>query len=177
MIFVVSCVFRVKTDLEVPFGNHILHCVNPECSYCGKEVTYFICDKCTCSKSPATKPKPEPRPDLKAIALTLPVESPEKIADRTFKPPIFHDDGSIEYPKGEKDWEPPKDINGYARDPDNKWLFHPQWPVCSLRYMAAFLKANCGCIDIIARCNNPKASMFGQRIGPETCIKCPVRII
>jgi hypothetical protein len=121
-------------------------------------------------------PPSEPRPDLKAIALSLPVEAPEKIADRTFKPPIFHDDGSIEYPKGEKDWEPPRDINGYVRDPDNKWKFHPLWPVCGLRHQTAFLKANCGCIDVIMRCNNPQAPEFGQRLGHDTCIKCPVRL-
>jgi len=121
-------------------------------------------------------PPSEPRPDLVAIALTLPVEAPEKIADRTFKPPIFHDDGSIEYPKAEKDWEPPRDINGYVRDPENKWLFHPLWPVCGLRHQMAFLKANCGCIDVVMRCNNPQSPEFGQRLGHETCIKCPVRL-
>jgi len=121
-------------------------------------------------------PPSEPRPDLAAIALTLPVETPEKIADRTFKPPTFHDDGSIEYPKGEKDWEPPRDINGYVRDPDNKWLFHPLWPVCGLRHQMAFLKANCGCIDVVMRCNNPQAPEFGQRVAHDTCINCPVRL-
>ena len=117
-----------------------------------------------------------PRPDLAAIALTLPIEDPAKVSERTFKPPIFHDDGSIEYPKGEKDWEPPRDINGYVRDVRNKWLFHPLWPVCGLRHQMAFLKANCGCIDVVMRCNNPQASEFGQRIGHDTCIKCPVRL-
>jgi hypothetical protein len=108
--------------------------------------------------------------------MTLPVESPEKAAERTFKPPIFHDDGSIEYPKAEKDWEPPRDINGYVRDPNNKWLFHPLWTVCGLRYQMAFLKANCGCIDVIMRCNNPQSPEFGARLAHETCAKCPVRI-
>ncbi len=117
-----------------------------------------------------------PRPDLASIAMTLPVESPEKAAERTFKPPIFHDDGSIEYPKAEKDWEPPRDINGYVRDPNNKWLFHPLWPVCGLRYQMAFLKANCGCIDVIMRCNNPQSPEFGARLAHETCAKCPVRV-
>lgn len=123
---------------------------------------------------PVSLPPSVPRPDLAAIELTLPADKPE--ADRTFKPPIFHDDGSIEYPKAEKDWEPPRDINGYVRDPNNKWLFHPLWPVCGLRYQMAFLKANCGCIDVIMRCNNPQSPEFGARLAHETCAKCPVRV-
>ena len=120
-------------------------------------------------------PSSVPRPDLAAIALTLPAVSPEKAAERTFKPPTFHPDGSIEYPKGEKDWEPPRDINGYVRDPDNKWLFHPLWVPCQLRHQTAFMKANCGCIDVIMRCNNPQAPEFQQRLPHEACAKCPVR--
>ena len=124
---------------------------------------------------PVYLPPSVPRPDLKSIALTLPTESPEKIADRTFKPPIFHDDGSIEYIKGEGVWEIPKNITGYVRDPNNKWLFHPLWVPCQLRHQTAFMKANCGCIDVIMRCNNPQAPEFMQRLGDETCAKCPVR--
>jgi hypothetical protein len=119
---------------------------------------------------------PEPRPDMAAIALTLPAADSIKDAERTFQRPIFHDDGSIEYPKREGDWEPPQNINGYVRDTDNKWLFHPLWPPCVLRHQMAFLKANCGCIDVVMRCNSPQSPAFGQRLAHETCANCPVRI-
>ncbi len=119
-------------------------------------------------------PPSVPRPDLAAIESTLPAPS-DKDAERTFKRPIFGSDGSIEYPKGEDDWEPPRDINGYLRDPDNKWRFVPLWPSCSLRVQMAVLKANCGCIDVIMRCNNPQCAVFAQRIPYTTCINCPVR--
>ena len=124
---------------------------------------------------PVVLPPSVPRPDLAAIALTLPAVNPEKAAERTFKPPTFHPDGSIEYPRDKKDWEPPRDINGYVRDPGNKWLFHPLWVPCQLRHQTAFMKANCGCIDVIMRCNNPQAPEFGQRLPHEACAKCPVR--
>ncbi len=184
---ITNCSHRTRVEIGVPFGNHSLHCGNPDCEHNGKEVNYFICEACPHRKEgeqkvvfpvpmPAKIPDSVPRPDLKAIETTLPVEDPVKVAERTFKPPIFHDDGSIEYIKAEGDWEPPRDINGYARDPNNKWLFHPLWPVCGLRYQMAFLKANCGCIDVIMRCNNPQSPEFGARLAHETCAKCPVRV-
>jgi hypothetical protein len=109
--------------------------------------------------------------------MPLPAADPVKDNERTFRRPIFHADGSIEYPKQEGDWEPPQNITGYVRDPDNKWLFHPEWNQCSLRAQSAFLKANCGCIDVIMRCNNPKAETFYQRLSADICAKCPVRAI
>ena len=118
---------------------------------------------------------PVPRPDLQAIQNTLPAVEPDP--DRTFKPPIFGADGSIEYPKAEKDWEPPRNINGYVRDPNNKWKFLPLWVPCALRHQMAFLKANCGCIDVVMHCNNPQAPEFAQRLAHDTCAKCPVRKI
>ena len=66
----------------------------------------------------------QPRPDLAAIELTLPAPDGK---DRIFTRPIFEPDGAITYPKREEDWEPPKDINGYVRDPNNAWRFLPLW--------------------------------------------------
>ena len=113
---------------------------------------------------PPPLPPVEPRPDLQAIALTLPPPDPQADKERTFRRPVFNADGSIVYPQDDKDWEPPQNINGYVRDPDNQWRFLPLWLPCTLRMQTAFLKANCGCIDIIMRCNNPQATTFGQRL-------------
>jgi hypothetical protein len=118
-------------------------------------------------------PPAVPRPDLQAISLTLPPADPKP--EQTFRRPVFESDGSIVYPKEDGDWEPPQNINGYARDPENKWRFLPLWLPCQLRIQSAFLKANCGCIDIIMRCNNPQATTFGQRLSAAACENCPVR--
>ena len=81
----------------------------------------------------------------------------------------FHADRTIEYPRRGKDWEPPQNINGYVRDPDNKWVFHPLWIPGQFRHQTAFLKANCGCsIDVICRCNSPQSPLFAQRLAHET---------
>ena len=95
--------------------------------------------------------------------------------ERTFRRPVFEPDGAIVYPKAADDWEPPQNINGYVRDPDNPWRFTPLWVPCKLRVQTAFLKALCGCIDLIMRCNNPQSPMFGQRLPHTTCQTCPVR--
>jgi len=113
-----------------------------------------------------TGPTPSvPRPDLAAIELTLPAGT----SNPTFQRPVFHADGSIEYPKGEKE---PLDIDGYVRD---GWLFRPLWNKCAWRHQVAFFKAACGCVSLVSRCNNPQASEFAQRISHTTCESCPVR--
>ena len=116
-----------------------------------------------------TGPRPTvPRPDLAAIELTLPAST----SNPTFQRPTFHDDGSIEYVKTEKE---PLDIDGYVRDENNHWLFHPLWNKCALRHAVAYFKAACGCVTLVMRCNNPQSAEFGQRLAHTTCESCPVR--
>jgi hypothetical protein len=110
---------------------------------------------------------------LQAIANTLPPADPKP--EQTFRRPMFEPDGAIVYPKGPDDWELPANINGYVRDPENEWRFLPLWLPCALRVQTAFLKTNCGCIDLIMRCNNPQSPAFGQRLPYTTCETCPVR--
>ena len=121
---------------------------------------------------PAAYTAGQPRPDLAAIQLTLPTPDGK---ERTFTRPIFEPDGAITYPKREGDWELPQNINGYMRDPNNAWRFLPLWLPCALRYQMAFLKANCGCIDIIMRCNNPQAPAYSHRLDDAACKQCPHR--
>jgi hypothetical protein len=49
------------------------------------------------------------------------------------RPVHFEPDGTIVYDKTDDDWEPPRSIDGYLRDPDNKWHFTPLWPPCIFR--------------------------------------------
>jgi hypothetical protein len=113
-----------------------------------------------------------PRPDLAAIVLTLP---PDDCLERSFRRPIFEPDGALKYPKKEGDWEPPHVPNGYVRDKDDAWRFLPLWLPCVLRHQAAYLNANCGCIEIIMRCNHPDAKTFGRRLDAQTCKICKLR--
>ena len=108
----------------------------------------------------------------KAIELTLPPPDQEQ---RTFPRPIFEPDGAISYPVGDNDWEPPRDISGYVRDPNNPWRFLPLWLPCGLRLPKAFLKAACGCIDISMQCNHPEAATFGQPVPYTACKTCQHR--
>ena len=101
------------------------------------------------------------RPDLQAIERTLPASR--------HTPPTFHSDGSIEYQRSNSE---PLDIDGYVRDSNNHWLFHPLWNECALRHAVAYFKAACGCVTIVSRCNNPQASEFGQRVSHKTCERC-----
>ena len=113
-----------------------------------------------------------PRPDLQAIELTLP---PAEQESQTRPRPVFEPDGAIRYPVRDNDWEPPRDINGYVRDPDNPWRFLPLWLPCGLRLPQGFIRATCGCIGLNMRCNQPQAPTFGQQVPSTTCKTCQHR--
>jgi len=81
-------------------------------------------------------------------------------------------DGTIIYEQG---GEPPLDINGYQRDPNNAFRFTPLWPECHLRHTIGIRYAKCGCINVIMRCNNPDAPQFVDRVKYEQCQACEVR--
>ena len=119
---------------------------------------------------PAAYTPGRPRPDLQAIELTLPPYQEGR--DRKVR---FEPDGSIVYEKGEGEWEPPRPINGYVRDPNNAWRFLPLWLPCSLRHASAVRLVNCGCVEIIMRCNNPACHLFADRVGHAACKTCPHR--
>ena len=163
-----SCGHRI---LCAKLGNPVTlygdcHVARPEGAKC---VTMIHCQQCPLRQAITGEPPlPPPRPDLAAIELTLPAST----SNRTFQRPTFHDDGSIEYPKGEKE---PLDIDGYVRDSSDAWLFHPLWNKCALRHQVAFFKAACGCLSLVSRCNNPAAPEFAQRVSHTICESCPVR--
>ena len=86
----------------------------------------------------------------------------------------FNTDGSIEY-TNDGNWEPPREITGYVRDPKNKLKFVPLWPPCSLRSQMAWRYKNCGCIGIRLRCNHPECKKFADVVTPDICNKCELR--
>jgi hypothetical protein len=91
------------------------------------------------------------------------------------RPMHFEPDGAIVYTKTADRDEPPKDINGYKRDPNNAWRFIPLWLPCLLRHQTGVRFAACGCIDIIMRCNNPDAQQFGDKVKYTDCKQCQKR--
>jgi len=82
-------------------------------------------------------------------------------------------DGSIVYERDNP--EPPKDINGYERDPNDPYRFVSLWPVCLFRYATGIRLVLCGCINIITRCNNPQAPLFCHRVTHIQCRDCQER--
>lgn len=109
------------------------------------------------------------RPDLQAIRTKLPRHE----RGRRF---TMHADGVIVYAQGENEWEPPKDIQGYQRDPENPWRFIPLWPRCMQRQPESKRSKGCGCIEIVMKCDNSKAVLFGQLVTHEQCQLCERRI-
>ena len=109
-----------------------------------------------------------PYSQLTGLEATLP---PHK--EGRDRPLHFEPDGTIVYEQQEG--EPPRDINGYQRDPDNPFRFTPLWSDCRLRHQTAVRFANCGCIDVIMRCNNPALPQFADRVKHTTCQECPQR--
>jgi hypothetical protein len=104
-------------------------------------------------------------PIVKVLKETLPPHKEGR--DRKFQ---VEPDGSIVYEP--IDAEPPRDINGYKRDPDNPLRFISHWPPCQLRHYVGVRFAKCGCIDIITRCNNFNKPTYQNRVDLETCINC-----
>lgn len=107
------------------------------------------------------------RPDLTAIEDTLP---PHK--EGRDRPLRFEPDGSIVY---EPDTTEPQEINGYQRDPENPHRFTPLWEPCSLRHGIGVRYANCGCINVIMRCNHPEHPKYLDRVSHHDCQQCPLR--
>lgn len=109
---------------------------------------------------------------LQDLQLTLP---PSDGVRREFQRPVFFADGGLEYPRlADDSASPPDDIEGYKRDPQNPWRFHPTWQDCILRGQGTKLKPN-GCIDVAMACNNPHAELFGRPVLAQDCADCPVR--
>lgn len=90
---------------------------------------------------------------------------------------IVESDGSICYEKqGTKDWEPPRDIVGYQRDPENPWRFLPLiWPDCQYRKIKQVQFSNCGCLGQIVTCLCEGHPSNKKPIEFKTCENCQYR--
>lgn len=86
--------------------------------------------------------------------------------------PRIESDGAIVYEKREGDWEPPRDINGYRRDPDNPWRFISLWPECERRAPIKKRAANHGCVRVVMKCKNRDSNLHGEVVTYEQCQQC-----
>lgn len=90
---------------------------------------------------------------------------------------VIHADGSIEYDeKRPGGWEPPSPIDGFERDEKNPRLFRPLWRSCQLRSFSLVVKENCQCLDVIAKCGNPRAANVDEIVKHTDCVQCEHRL-
>jgi hypothetical protein len=104
---------------------------------------------------------------MRALANNLP-----PFVEGRDRPVRIEEDGVIVYTRQEGDWEPPRPINGYQQDHDNPWRFTPLWPECRYRNAVAVRLVNCGCLNVLAHCNNPESPGFSAAVLPAACLTC-----
>lgn len=102
-------------------------------------------------------------------AIVVPRDNASSAAPR---PVRFEADGTIVYDRRPEDWEPPRNINGYQRDPNDSFRFIRLWPPCPSRKEDVVRYPACGCINILARCGNPHGDHFGKQITHTDCLGC-----
>lgn len=79
-------------------------------------------------------------------------------------------DKSIVYPT--KGVEPPPDVEGYVRDPQNSFRFIPKWFSCDYRVQSQFIKS-CGNVTIKAFCGHPDSPVGqGNEVTLPICESC-----
>jgi hypothetical protein len=136
--------------------NILMTCNDPSCKHYRKNVSCYQCASC---------------PNLEDFASVDASISEPQPAYRQF---VVEKDGSILYTQEEGVWEPPRDMDGYRRDPNNSWRFIPLvWPDCVGRHVAFFQRKNCGCLGTTITCNNEKSESYKQRVTVDICEKCP----
>jgi hypothetical protein len=71
-------------------------------------------------------------------------------------------DGFILYEK--ESWEPPRDIEGYKRDPNNPFCFYSLWPDCLSRELFILHNDACHCARIVMQCHGQTLKLKGCEI-------------
>lgn len=99
-------------------------------------------------------------------------EEPNGVSERVVR---IESDGTIVYEKGDDDWEPPRDIHGYQRDPKNSWRFVPLWPVCARRQRTTRRNKSCGGIFVTMTCTHSDSKRIDKEVTYKQCQRCSVR--
>jgi hypothetical protein len=82
-------------------------------------------------------------------------------------------DGSVLYAK--TGFEPPPDLEGFVRDPENAWHFLPLWPKCKKRIQTQLVK-QCGAISVLSVCAHSGCPFKQQEVSLADCQGCLLRI-
>jgi hypothetical protein len=132
-------------------------CNDPTCKRYKKNVNCYQCASC-----------PNREDFSKQDTISIPGPQP------AYRPFAVEKDGSILYTQEDGEWEPPRDIDGFKRDPENPWRFIPLvWPDCVGRHVEFFQRKSCGCLGTTITCNNEKSEYYKQKVTVDTCEKCP----
>ena len=139
----------------------------------------MACSNCKPSTtSPATPPQTPPAfpTGYTGCALSsLRYALPPPLPNTLYELPYITDDGTIIYTKTNANQTPPPEINGYSRDPDDLWCFHPLWPECAMRIHGLTRKRHTGAINIVMLCNHPESPQQSQRLTHHDCLNCSLR--
>lgn len=81
-------------------------------------------------------------------------------------------DNSLIFEHDSDEWEPPKDIEGYERDPNNLWRFISSWAVCCHREVTGYQLHDCGCVHLDIMCRHPNVDTTNQRVKLQQCKQC-----
>lgn len=78
--------------------------------------------------------------------------------------------GFIAYPR--KGVEPPPDIEGYVRDPQDSYRFIPKWFQCDFRIQSQYVKS-CGNVTIKSFCSHQESPVGqGNEVELPVCQAC-----
>ncbi len=93
--------------------------------------------------------------------------SPVSVAKSFGRPRLMGD--MIIYPK--RGWEPPPDIEGYERDPNDLWRFKCVWPACKFRHTVQVMR-QCGSIDFDTNCQCKQCPLYRTEVKLTDCRSC-----
>jgi len=150
-----------------PPGSINIHmgCNNPGCTTHKKYVNHQQCAQCPLRES--FKEKQDA--DFKEFMAKL-----EEYSIASARAYLIEPDGTIVYAQDDR-WEPPRDIEGYKRDPNDAWRFKPQWLPCAWRKYIGKTLPNCGCLGLEVECYAKGTDTYGKQVSYIICKDCQHR--
>ena len=83
-------------------------------------------------------------------------------------------DGSIVYPARGGQWEWPREIVGYKRDPKDPFRFTKVWEPCTHR-KEVHTRTECGQLRIVAICTCVGCPLVSKALKTPDCMNCEYR--
>lgn len=114
-----------------------------------------------------------PKEPARLQALRTSYPSPQSGTARQYTVEV---DGSIIYKRAEDEWEPPRDMKGFQRDPKDSWRFISLWPKCLQRQSSGKTLRESGCTQITMTCVNPDAVLNSKEVTYQQCRQCSLKL-